>query len=49
LFSIRCCAQVLALFSSMDAAVLDTFNTTEADQKLESHLEDLKLLLITQH
>ncbi len=39
------CAQLLALYSSMHSSLLDSFNSTEADNKMSFIIQDLRLLL----
>lgn len=46
-----CCApsvlllQLLAFYSSMHSSLLDSFNSTEADNKMSFIIQDLRLLL----
>jgi hypothetical protein len=42
---IPCAVQLLAFYSSMHASLLDSFNSTEADNKMSFIIQDLRLLL----
>jgi len=38
-------SQLLAFYSSMHSSLLDSFNSTEADNKMSFIIQDLRLLL----
>lgn len=46
-FETQClsCSQVLALFSEMAPAALESFDTVEADRRMEAALDELRLLV----